>query len=71
MLGQQTANPLVDRTPKIGFRKFLRCQPFRQQRVQFVRCSGKPRESTLFDGRQGSFDYLLQGGVGAATHNGL
>jgi hypothetical protein len=71
MLGQQAVSALVDGAPKVGFREFLGCQPFREQRVKFVRCPGKPRQSALFDRRQGSFDNLLNGGVGATTHDCL
>jgi hypothetical protein len=71
MLGKQGVRLFIDRTPKFGFREFLRCEAFRKQGVKFI---GRPRESwysALFDGSQGSFNNFLDGLVSTPTHDGL
>ena len=71
MLGQEGVRLRVHRTPKFVFRKFLRCQTFRQQRVQFFLCPRKTRYRALFDGGQGCIHDFLNRLVGAPVHNGL
>jgi len=69
MLGKHGVRPPIDGPPKFVLREFLGRQPFREQAVEFFRCSLKTWHGALFDGGQSGLHDFLNGLVGAATND--
>ena len=69
MIGKHGIRPPIDGLPKFVLREFPGRQPFREQAVEFFRCSLKTWHGALFDGGQSGLHDFLNGLVGAATND--